>query len=109
MQSESRKARNLLPFFLVFSLEFIINNLAHPVTPAIIKNLHLGDYMFGLAFASMAVTNFLFSPFWGKISRRMRTSTAMALSSAGKLRVSVYSGHWAVIRMSSAPSHLGRA
>lgn len=83
MQSESRKARSLLPFFLVFSLEFIINNLAHPVTPAIIKNLHLGDYMFGLAFASMAVTNFLFSPFWGKISRRMRTSTAMALSCAG--------------------------
>ena len=52
-------------FLWVIGFEYIACNLAHPMTPAIIKTLHLGDYMFGLAFAAMAITNFLFSPFWG--------------------------------------------
>jgi DHA1 family multidrug resistance protein-like MFS transporter len=39
----------------------------HPVTPAIIVDLQLNDYMFGLALAAMSAFNFLFSPFWGKL------------------------------------------
>lgn len=55
--------------FLILSiLQNIANNLAHPVTPTLIKNLNLGSYMFGVAFAAMAVGQFLFSPFWGKMT-----------------------------------------
>ena len=55
--------------FLVF-LYSLAANFAHPVTPTFIKVLGLHDYMFGLAFACMSATNFLFAPFWGKISEK---------------------------------------
>lgn len=52
--------------FLMTVLYSLVANFAHPVTPTFIQNLHLHDYMFGVAFACMSATNFLFSPFWGK-------------------------------------------
>ncbi|MDO4739126.1 MAG: MFS transporter [Eubacteriales bacterium] len=54
-----------------FFLMFIFNmaaNFVHPVTPTIIVNLQLNDYMFGLALAAMMLCNFLFSPLWGKMA-----------------------------------------
>lgn len=57
-----------LAFLGLTALLNIAANLAHPVTPTLIKNLNLGSYMFGVAFASMAFTQFLFSPFWGKMT-----------------------------------------
>ncbi|MEF9961225.1 MAG: MFS transporter [Erysipelotrichaceae bacterium] len=66
MHVVTRKQMNL--FFLVVAIQSLGANFAHPITPTIIVNLNLPDYMFGLAFAGMAFTNFLFSPFWGKIS-----------------------------------------
>ena len=58
-------------FFLFFAGMVLFNlaaNFAHPVTPTIIKDLNLPDYMFGLMLACMQFSNFLFSPFWGKIN-----------------------------------------
>lgn len=53
--------------WLIVTMLFALNaNLAHPVTPKFIKNLGLGDSMFGWAFAGMAITNFIFSPLWAK-------------------------------------------
>ncbi len=46
-------------------------NIAHPVTPMFIKELGLGDSMFGWAFAGMAITNFLFSPLWAKLCAKV--------------------------------------
>ena len=60
-----------LRFFLFFAAMILFNlaaNFAHPVTPTIIQDLHLPDYMFGLMLAAMQISNFLFSPFWGKIN-----------------------------------------
>lgn len=68
MKERSRpKQPHIWAFFVVSLLQYISANFAHPITPTLIKNLQLSDYMFGLAFASMAFTNFLFSPFWGKM------------------------------------------
>ena len=39
--------------------------------------------MFGVAFACMSLTNFLFSPFWGKISRNFGPVTSMGLCFIG--------------------------
>jgi DHA1 family multidrug resistance protein-like MFS transporter len=64
----NKKSSSLIWFFSFMMMELIFANLAHPATPALIKNLNLPDYTFGAAFASMAFTNFLFSPFWGKLS-----------------------------------------
>ncbi len=49
----------------------LVANFAHPVTPTLIKDLGLHDYMFGLAFACMSLANFMFSPMWGKICSKL--------------------------------------
>ena len=54
-----------------FAVMFVFNmaaNFVHPITPAIIVELGLNDYMFGLALAVMMGANFMLSPFWGKIN-----------------------------------------
>ena len=51
----------LLMFFIINGLFNLAANYAHPITPTVIKNLQLGDYMFGVAFGAMMGLNFLFS------------------------------------------------
>ncbi|WP_040214979.1 MFS transporter [Clostridium polynesiense] len=63
----SRKERN---FFIILAIQGLAFNFAHPVTPTLIKSLNLNSYMFGIAFASMALTSFLFSQFWGYMSNK---------------------------------------
>ena len=53
-------------FFFAVALESLAANFAHPITPTLIQNLQLPDYSFGMLYAGMAFTNFLFSPFWAK-------------------------------------------
>ena len=65
----SRRDESRMPLF--FALMFVFNmaaNSAHPFTPSIIQELHLSDYMFGLALASQMLTNVIFSPFWGRLN-----------------------------------------
>ncbi|MGI6665148.1 MAG: MFS transporter [Christensenellaceae bacterium] len=62
------RSRPLKLFMILIALESLAANLAHPVTPTLLQNLAMPNYMFGVAFAGMAITNFLFSPFWGKMS-----------------------------------------
>ena len=51
---------------------------------AVIKNLQLGDYMFGVAFgAMMGLNSFLFSPFWGKLNEQINSKTTMLICSIG--------------------------
>lgn len=75
-----------LRFSLFFAVMIVFNlaaNFAHPVTPTIIQNLGLPDYMFGLMFAMMMVSNFLFSPFWGKINTAIASRTTLLISCVG--------------------------
>lgn len=67
MKGLKMKKHHLKIYFIITLLQYLAANFVHPVTPTIIHDLQLGDYMFGLAFAGMAFTNFLFSPFWGKM------------------------------------------
>ena len=55
-------------FFTAMTLFHLASNFAHPVTPTIIHDLNLPDYMFGLMLAVMMIANFALSPFWGKIN-----------------------------------------
>ena len=59
-------SRRFMLFFAGMILFHLASNFAHPVTPTIIQQLKLPDYMFGLMLAAMQLSNFLFSPFWGK-------------------------------------------
>lgn len=75
-----------LRFFFFFAAMILFNlaaNFAHPVTPTIIQELGLPDYMFGLMFAMMMVSNFLFSPFWGKINTVIASRTTLLIGCTG--------------------------
>ena len=71
----------LLMFFIINGLFNLAANYAHPITPTVIKNLQLGDYMFGVAFGAMMGLNFLFSPFWGKLNEQINSKTTMLICS----------------------------
>lgn len=62
-----KRINNITIFLAIAFLHALAANFAHPITPTLIVNLKLRDYMFGAAFAAMSFTNFLFSPFWGKM------------------------------------------
>ena len=74
----------LLMFFIINGLFNLAANYAHPITPTVIKNLQLGDYMFGVAFGAMMGLNFLFSPFWGKLNEQINSKTTMLICSICK-------------------------
>lgn len=73
----------LATFFILSFIHYIAANLAHPITPTLIVQLELHDYMFGAAFAAMAFTNFLFSPFWGKMRGFFSAKKLLLLGSIG--------------------------
>ncbi len=89
MQKDNNK---MLYFFTVMFVFNMAANFVHPVTPTIIVNLGLNDYMFGLALSAMMVCNFLFSPFWGKIAGYISSKTAMLICGIGYALGQVFFG-----------------
>ena len=78
-----RQNKRLLIFYLACAVFNIGANTAHPVTPTIFTTLGLGSYMFGVALASQLVTNFLFSPFWGRLSAYLSSRTVLLITCCG--------------------------
>ncbi len=70
-------------FFLAMTIFYLAANFAHPVTPTIIKDLQLNDYMFGVALAMMQLANFLLSPFWGKINGYISSKVSLLIGCCG--------------------------
>lgn len=77
------KSPNMLLFFIVLFIFNLAASFAHPVTPTLIQTLNLHDYMFGLALGSMLFVNFMFAPFWGKISDYIGSRTTLLICSLG--------------------------
>lgn len=73
----------LLIYYILVAVESLAANLAHPITPTLIQNLNLPDYMFGLMFAGMSVTNFLFSPFWGRLVDYLQSRSILLIGCVG--------------------------
>ena len=72
-----------LGFFVAMTLFHAAASFAHPVTPTIIQNLGLKDYMFGLMLATMMLANFLMSPFWGKINLYISSRQSLLICCVG--------------------------
>ncbi len=70
-------------FFAIVALQSMGANFAHPVTPVLIKNLGLANYSFGLFFAGMAFSNFLFSPMWAKQVKRIGSAKVLGICCVG--------------------------
>ena len=73
-----------VPRLLILAAVYhLVANFVHPVEPTFYKDLAMPDYMFGVAFASMSLMNFLFSPFWGRISDRHGPNRVLSLAYIG--------------------------
>lgn len=70
-------------FFVATTLFHLASCFAHPVTPTIIQNLGLHDYMFGLALGVMMAFNFLLSPFWGKLNLYISSGRSLFIGCVG--------------------------
>lgn len=70
-------------FFILIAMESLAANFAHPITPTLIKELQLPDYAFGLLYAGMAFTNFLFSPLWAKQVKRLGSKKVLCVCCIG--------------------------
>lgn len=75
--------RRMYVFMAIIALESLAANFAHPITPTLIKNLGLPDYMFGVAFAGMAFTNFLFSPLWAELVSKLSSRKVLLICCCG--------------------------
>ncbi len=63
-------------------IDMICFSMIFPVLPYFVKELQLSDIMVGIAAASFALMNFLFSPYWGSMSDRKGRRPVMLLSIA---------------------------
>lgn len=75
--------RHMQLYFAFMALQNMAANFAHPITPTLIKELELPDYSFGLFFAGMSFTSFLFSPFWAKLIERVGTRVVLGICCVG--------------------------
>lgn len=78
------KKKASIPLFLaLFSILTACSNFIHPVTPAMFQSLGYPDYMFGVAFAAMSFSNFLFCPVWGALGDRIGHLKVFAITGVG--------------------------
>ena len=77
------KRNPILRLLIMNAIYSLVANFAHPVEPPFYQQLGLPDYIFGVAFASMATAIFLFSPFWNKVADRIGPNRVLTLSYIG--------------------------
>lgn len=75
-------SRQKIVLLLTVFIDMICFSMIFPVLPYFVKELKLSDIMVGIAAASFALMNFLFSPFWGSMSDRRGRRPVMLLSIA---------------------------
>ncbi len=81
--TNTHRNKLLKRFYMIFIMQALGANFAHPCTPTLIGNLGLNDYMFGVAFACMAFGSFVFAPFWGKLSDRVGRMNLLMITGIG--------------------------
>ena len=78
-----QKSNNITLFFVAAIVFNLAASFAHPVTPTLIQEYHLNDYMFGVALAVMQCAYFLMSPFWGKLNNYIASRKSMLICCLG--------------------------
>lgn len=63
-----KRERNVIILF--FLIQNIIHNMGHPITPDFVRSLGIGDYMFGVFFATMSLGLVIAGPIWGGLGDR---------------------------------------
>lgn len=59
--------KSIIFILSIYFLQGVIHNIGHPVTPSLVEEMGLNDYMFGIFFATMAFGLMLGGPLWGSL------------------------------------------
>ncbi|MBA4077717.1 MAG: tetracycline resistance MFS efflux pump [Cyanobacteria bacterium PR.023] len=81
MSSAKSKTPLLLIFMTVF-IDLMGFGLVIPILPTYAQQLHASDFMIGLLIASYSIMQFLFTPFWGRLSDRIGRRPVLLISLA---------------------------
>lgn len=73
----------LVRITIAYSIIMFAANMIHPITPTIMTNLQVPDYLFGYSYAAMALASFLLSPLWGKLSDNYGRKFTITIGLAG--------------------------
>ena len=71
--------KTIIWIFILYFFQGVIHNLGHPVTPYLVSNLGIDDYMFGVFFAAMSFGLMIGAPIWGILGDRGNKRIYMAL------------------------------
>src|SRR3989344_2782071 len=82
MSTDKRKAQ-LGTLFLVILVDLIGFGMIIPILPYLAKTLGAGGWEIGALATSYSFMQFLFSPFWGRLSDRMGRRPVLLISIAG--------------------------
>lgn len=76
--------KNKMTIFIVFNLLMTIAmNLGHAVTPSLLTSLNMGSHVFGISFAAMCTTNFLFALIWSNVAHTSKKTRILLISGFG--------------------------
>ncbi|QVK18746.1 MFS transporter [Mycoplasmatota bacterium] len=73
----------VITIILLMTMTVFINNFAHPVTPELVSNIGYNSVLLGTLFAAMALSNFLMSPVWGRLSDKYGRKPFMVMAPIG--------------------------
>jgi len=85
---QSAKGNGRSPLLLIFFtvlIDLIGFGLIIPVMPSYARELHASDFTVGLLFASYSLMQFLFMPFWGRLSDRVGRRPILLISLAASV------------------------
>jgi len=66
-ESRELMKKSIIFILSVYFLQGVIHNLGHPVTPSLVEEMGINDYMFGIFFATMSFGLMLGGPLWGSL------------------------------------------
>ena len=59
--------KSIIIILSIYFLQGVIHNIGHPVTPSLVTEMGIEDYMFGIFFATMSFGLMLGGPLWGSL------------------------------------------
>src|SRR4026208_956986 len=79
----SKRQPSLLIIFLTVFIDLIGFGIVLPLLPVFSKDFGANGVMIGLIMASYSVMQFLFAPWWGRLSDRVGRRPVLLVSTAG--------------------------
>lgn len=76
--------KHKMTIFIIFNLLMTIAmNLGHAVTPSLLTSLNMPSHVFGISFAAMCTTNFLFALIWSNVAHTSKKTRILLISGLG--------------------------